>query len=249
MWLSYEFFTEELTDNKGKALSYQPTVNAETVIHETGHALGLDDYYDYNNDDVETGGFGGGIMQDTNVGDHDAFSKALFGWINPTIVINKDAELTIESLAKVEGADVDKKAIFIAKDYNGVYFNEFYIVYLYTPTGVNEMMKGNSGLPTETGVMIIHAVANPKADESGIVSIWDVYEASNGNKDNMLLTVVEADGNSSIAQNDYLANSDLWQANGKLTNVKWADGSNAGFTIEVKSIANGEATIVIDFAE
>ena len=111
------------------------------------------------------------------------------------------------------------------------------------------MMKGNSGLPTETGVMIIHVVANPKANDSEIYSIWDVTANHNGNKDGMLITVVEADKNSSISQNEYLANSDLWQANGKLTNVKWADGSNAGFTVEVKSIADGQATIVIDFAE
>ncbi len=250
MWLSIGFFTEELTDDYGQVLEKQPIVNAETVIHETGHALGLDDYYDYNGEDnIETGGFGGGIMMDTNVGDHDAFSKALLGWINPTIVINKDAELTIESLAKVDEADINKKAIFIAKDFNGVYYNEFYIIYLYTPTGVNEMMKGNSGLPTQTGVMILHVVANPKSDDSLITSIWDVTEAHNGNPSNMLITVVEADGDGSIAKNQYLDNSDLWKANGKLEGIKWADGSNAGFTVEVKTLTNGEATVVIDFAE
>lgn len=250
MWLSIGFFTEELTDDYGQVLENQPTVNAETVIHETGHALGLDDYYDYNGEDnIETGGFGGGIMMDTNVGDHDAFSKALLGWINPTIVINKDAELTIESLAKVDEADINKKAIFIAKDFNGVYYNEFYIIYLYTPTGVNEMMKGNSGLPTQTGVMILHVVANPKSDDSSITSIWDVTEAHNGNPSNMLITVVEADNDGSIAKNQYLDNSDLWKANGKLEGIKWADGSNAGFTVAVKALTNGEATVVIDFAE
>ncbi len=250
MWLSIGFFTEELTDDYGQVLEKQPIVNAETVIHETGHALGLDDYYDYNGEDnIETGGFGGGIMMDTNVGDHDAFSKALLGWINPTIVINKDAELTIESLAKVDEADINKKAIFIAKDFNGIYYNEFYIIYLYPTTGVNEMMKGNSGLPTETGVMILHVVANPKSDNSSITSIWDVTEAHNGNPSNMLITVVEADGDGSIAKNQYLDNSDLWKANGKLEGIKWADGSNAGFTVEVKTLTNGEATVVIDFAE
>ena len=111
------------------------------------------------------------------------------------------------------------------------------------------MMKGNSGLPTETGVLILHVVANPKSDNSSITSIWDVTEAHNGNPGNMLITVVEADNDGSIAKNQYLDNSDLWKANGKLEGIKWADGSNAGFTVEVKALTNGEATIVIDFAE
>ena len=40
------------------------------LIHETGHALGLDDYYDTVG---STGGFGGGTMMDSNVGDQDPY--------------------------------------------------------------------------------------------------------------------------------------------------------------------------------
>ena len=55
-------------------------------IHETGHLLGLPDYYDYAPAVGPGGGLGGWDMMDSQFGDHNAFSKYLLGWIAPTIV-------------------------------------------------------------------------------------------------------------------------------------------------------------------
>ena len=63
--------------------------DAHVLIHETGHMLGAQDYYayttgyitDYNYDPL-----GKADMMDNNVGDHNVYTKLLFGWITPTIV-------------------------------------------------------------------------------------------------------------------------------------------------------------------
>ena len=48
------------------------------LIHETGHVLGLDDYYSYSG---ATNGIATVDMMNDNTGDHNAFSKWLLGWI------------------------------------------------------------------------------------------------------------------------------------------------------------------------
>ena len=53
------------------------------VIHETGHALGLPDYYDYDDTVGPRGGVGGLDMMDANRGDHNCFSKFLLDWMTP----------------------------------------------------------------------------------------------------------------------------------------------------------------------
>ena len=242
MWFSIDFFDEDA--GSGKTFK----VNSETVIHESGHALGLDDYYDTAY--TGNGGYGGGIMMDHNVGDHDPYSKAILGWINPYIVINKSCEITINSFESTGNA------IFIAKDYDGVYFGEYYIVDLYTPTGLNALKAGDEngyGLPGNVGVRILHVAAQPKEDDSEIDSIWTVTKNSNSATGDKLISVVEADDDNSLSTGDaesrLLVSSDLWNQGQTLNNISWYDGTDCGFTISIKSISNDSATIVITFAE
>ena len=56
------------------------------LLHEMGHAFGLADYYDYDSEKGPPGGVGGLDMMDANLGNHNAFSRWLLGWIEPTIV-------------------------------------------------------------------------------------------------------------------------------------------------------------------
>ena len=62
------------------------TFDPIVVIHETGHALGLPDYYDYDDTVGPRGGVGGLDMMDGNWGDHNCFSKFLLDWMTPTVV-------------------------------------------------------------------------------------------------------------------------------------------------------------------
>jgi M6 family metalloprotease-like protein len=88
-----QFVFQPLEGRKNFQSDFDPTI----LIHETGHALGLPDYYDY--DDAKSskqlienpaqgpsGGVGGLDIMDGNWGNHSAFSRWLLGWINPVIV-------------------------------------------------------------------------------------------------------------------------------------------------------------------
>ena len=139
LWASYEFFNEPIYtayDSQYNVIEEEclyVKINCETIIHETGHALGLDDYYDYNDKKGPYGGLGAFVMMDTNQGDHDPFSKAILGWINPTVVYNAKYSATLRSFTDFGDA------IFIMKDNEETYFTEMYVIALYTPTKANEL--------------------------------------------------------------------------------------------------------------
>lgn len=70
---------------------------ARTIIHETGHVLGLPDYYSYTAMTGPSSGRTGSLtfdMMDNNTGDHNGFSKWLLGWIEDNkvtrVVANSD---------------------------------------------------------------------------------------------------------------------------------------------------------------
>ena len=57
-----------------------------TLVHETGHALGLPDYYDYKPGTGPDGGLGYFDMMDSTYYDHNCFSKLMLGWVEPKII-------------------------------------------------------------------------------------------------------------------------------------------------------------------
>lgn len=106
-----------------------PAVDSHVYIHETGHLLGLPDYYSY---DRRFGSQGGLAMMDLNVGDQDAFSKIALGWADP-YVVTEDCRVTIQP--NVENGD----AILIADKWNGTAFDEYILLDLQVPLGLNAL--------------------------------------------------------------------------------------------------------------
>lgn len=153
-WASYDFMYEAKTYMFGVT-----GLDAHTYIHETGHALGLDDYYDADdengNDPVENV-----AMMSANVTDHDSFSKFALGWVTPTEVTGN---CTIVLRPFSEYGD----CCIIGLNYDGNAFSEYIIFEYYTPTGLNEKDAKNgysnsfSAIPTVSGIRIFHVDARP----------------------------------------------------------------------------------------
>lgn len=234
LFAGYDFIYEDLAS--GKNIKY----NMETFIHESGHLLGLDDYYDFDSSVGPAGGIGGGDMMDANVGDHNAFSKIILGWTTPLIMGESDATVTLGSFGKTGDC------LIIAKNWNESYFSEYYIIDFYTPDGLNEIEKGNSGLFSVSGIRIYHIDATlNKATEVG--DIWSIYASNNGETSHKLIELVEADRANDIIKDKTSENDDLFQVGQSFTWATWYDGSDAGFTLQVISINNNEATISITY--
>ncbi len=231
--MSYQFLFDDLQDKKVK-------YNCETIIHETGHLLGLDDYYDYEENNGPNGGIGGGDMMDYNVGDHNAYSKALLGWINPYVLTGKTITIDLNSFA------LSGDAIMICKNWNGTFYDEYFIIDFYTPTGVNEMVKGSSGLFSISGIRIYHINATLNTYENA-TSVWEMTKYNNSNSLRRLITLIEADGRNDIDDLGYSENSDLFGVNDIYDNAKWFNNTNAGFTLKVNTIDESKANITITF--
>ena len=135
--------TDFMYPTKEEAGTYDPSgikVDAHTFIHETGHLLGLDDYYDYDKHLGATGGLHGADMMDGNIGDHGSINKLLLGWIEPIVVIGKGAiTMDLESFT-----ETGKCLIVTDRKLDSIY-NSYYIVEFYTNTGLNVYDKPIQG--------------------------------------------------------------------------------------------------------
>src|SRR5690606_28476123 len=70
-------------------------LNQDVTDHETGHLLGLPDFYDYNSSIGTCGGLGGFDLMDGNGIDHNCFSKYLLDWIDPHIITEGDHDVIL----------------------------------------------------------------------------------------------------------------------------------------------------------
>lgn len=235
-------------------------INASTYIHETGHMLGLDDYYDYDAATGSLGGLGGADMMDNTVGDHNAYSKIMMGWITPTVV-------TTTQTVTLNPFESSGSCIMVLLDYNGSYFSEYLLIDLYTNTGLNAahanqndslLYPTSSGKGVAYGVRIYHVssdVEDPYSDD-----YFSFTTKNNSKSDVALIELVRANGKTGypLETSDgqkYKTNgdsTDLWKAGQKLSTVfpNYArnDNKKVNFDIEIVSVSATSATVTITFA-
>lgn len=209
-------------------------INAKTYIHETGHMLGLDDYYDYNYSSGPKGGLGGADMMDATIGDHGPLSKLLLGWINPYITTG-DSTITLDPF------EASGDAIIVSPNWNNTIFDEYFIIDFYTPTGLNEQDEVFS----IAGVRIYHV--NAKIGSGGYGGEYTSYfQYDNSDTTYKFLKLLEADGRNDIEKSNdsYAMDSDLFQQNKQISLALY--GKSSFVTITISNIST-QATIVIDY--
>ena len=123
-WASYDFMYEAGIDK----------VDSHIFIHETGHFLGLNDYY---SDSMTYSPTGRVDMMDANISDLNSYSKMLLGWTKPYLVNGK---------GKIQLYTMENENNCIVIPSDDVYFNdgkfspfgEYILIELYTNEGLNE---------------------------------------------------------------------------------------------------------------
>ena len=165
--------------------------DAHTFIHETGHMLGLDDYYSYDYDGLKNYDtpLGGVDMMDFNIVDHNSYSKYLLGWITPTLITEEYLKANNNVLTLSSLVESGKAFLLPAyKDgsiaYNGTPFDEYLLLEYYTPTNLNEndsLKKYTNGLQgyNSRGLLVYHVnstVGKVVAKNGDIVWNGEVYD-------------------------------------------------------------------------
>ncbi|MEN6560219.1 MAG: M6 family metalloprotease domain-containing protein [Acidobacteriota bacterium] len=92
-----------------------------TIVHETGHALGAPDLYDYDDAVGPRGGVGGLDIMD-GTGDHNCFTKFMFDWLTPTVVSSGSQTVTLRASGLYPDA-----ALFMPGATGGIY-GEYFMV-------------------------------------------------------------------------------------------------------------------------
>ncbi|MBR4835667.1 MAG: hypothetical protein IKU99_01530, partial [Clostridia bacterium] len=229
IWMSCEFFYESYDENENAIYSDRSVSNPYTAIHEFGHVLGLDDYYDTSG--ATDGPMAGLDMMDAMTGDHNPFSKINLGWITTSRLVTDSVTLTLEKFQK------NGDTIIIANNFDptlGAY-QEYYIICYYTNTGLNA--GDDYGFFLRDGIVVYHINASIYSEK------YDgelYYYISNNNTDpsdeygteDNLIEFVKSE-----------ADTYTYIAGDKLPTVTDDNGNKLSFSFTVDSIDGDYATI------
>lgn len=256
MWASYEALSQ------GYGTS---GIDSHMLIHETGHMLGLSDYYDYDGNSAPMGSVD---MMDLNIIDHNAYSKAALEWVKPYYVDGTKDVTTITINSFTETGDF----ILVNDSWNGHALDEYLTIELYTPTGLN---KKDSDAPypyrslqafTEPGVRIIH-VDSRTYNFTGDKQYTDTpvpsktrIAASNSDSRNLspgkqykLAHMIQAGGvdtfsttyRATATNADLFHQGDTFEASNAffVKGKNFNEGNKVGYRIKVESLTATQATI------
>jgi len=181
-WSSYDMvgsgsYYSAQPGKSGSTLTKTIPADAHTCIHESGHMMGLDDYYDYKN---TRSPMAGADMMDNNIIDHNSFSKFALGWENVQVVSGTTGSLSVTLKPAVTNAG---QVLFLpsSSGWNGSAFDEYILIEYFTPTDLN---YNDSTYAYETraramgiqGVRIFHVDARLcKVTASGNSSVVGAY--------------------------------------------------------------------------
>lgn len=236
----------------------------EVLIHEFGHMLGIWDYYDTSYSGVEQP-LGGFDIQDDNRGDHNAYSKFVFGWVEPVVVkpeeIDAKGSLTVTLNSYATTGDflvIPTTSAKYCEDGSLSPFNEYIMVDFFTPEGLYEKDAALYGLDKTEAVRIYHVDSRAAEvltyDMSGEkFSLGYVPVTNNYNEDGRYeIELIRAGKKDNGIEN--VSKNDFFEAGSSFSVEKYRklfkdglmdDKSTFPYTINVKSISDGKAVIEI----
>ena len=196
MWAAYNFLQHKPYNQYDCDNSYP--LNSYTYVHEFGHILGSEDYYDTGYVlPYEDRPLAGKDVMDAIYGDHNPFTKFHYGWLTTSrlIVAEKSVTVTLENFQKTGDT------IIIANNWDerlGAY-QEYYVLMYYRVEGLNNDTKTYFN---KDGIMVYHVNASLVEQKYDNTVTYDVYnnnttEGTNngyGTKENLIELVKNAKG-------------------------------------------------------
>ena len=166
-WMSYSFMHESVDQWGRPVYNNKKTVNTKTYIHEMGHILGGEDYYDTSYEDP-LGPLHGKDVMDTCLGDHNPYSKFSYGWITSSRLVTTDSQITLT----LENFQKSGDTIIVANNFDpalGVY-QEYFVLMYYS---ASELNKSKYPYFDYDGVVIYHVNATLSyEDRDGDMKYW-----------------------------------------------------------------------------
>lgn len=188
-------------------------VNAITFIHETGHMMGSDDYYDYSPNEYSDSIFGRRVtkegdgcnlgagsfdMMDGNIGDHCANSKMNFGWITP-YVVTRDTTIELNKFSTTGDAIIVAPSF----DMDSKNLSEYFVIEYYDYDGLARQNVFDDRGYTKSGIRIYHVNAKLEKDKD----YWSLFKYDNSYTEHAYLTLVSAEYNKK-GQGDFIDSSE-----------------------------------------
>ena len=198
MWSTIEFI---YNDDYYRSIKTDG-VNAISYIHETGHMFGIDDFYDYSaNEYKETIfgtkklnksgdgcnlGAGSFDMMDSNVGDHNANTKMMLGWITP-YVVTRDTTIELNKFSK------NGDAIIVSPSFSmdAGNLSEYFVIEYYDHNGLADQNPYDTRGYTISGIRIYHI--NGQLTYDG--KYWSLFKYDNSYTSHAYITLIDAKSN------------------------------------------------------
>ena len=249
------------------------SISTPALVHETGHLLGLVDYYSTqtldrgsetasNSGGATAAGLGTMDMMDSNLGDHNSYSKWLVGWMDPQVTSVEEIAEAEEQTFTIKPFTEHSDALFVKLgNSTDTLHSELFVI-----EAINKENNGAAwGRLTEPVVRILHIEGTRSGSSTSSTSLrYNNVSVS----DKKLASIVEADGKDFLLNFFQRGGNDkanysrdmFFKAGGKITpntyptTNKYDDYGNrtvyTGLTIEVVSIdADGTAVIKLGYEE
>ena len=232
-----------------------------SYIHETGHCMGLPDYYLYNNDNTPNfdaegmHGIAGYEMMDTDTdSDMSAVSKLQLGWYREDQIMVYDSSVGSQSF-KLKDAQTDEGNCLLIPcgDLDSKYHSEYFLIEYATYHNNNSDMLNRWWINkfNSTGIRVYHVDASLYGSPA-----YRRYKYENGSEytnnytGRRFIRILRDDQSNYNDSNFFLAGDVI---DGSVSGFKWYDQNGAqsvdtGLKIEINSLIDGEYTVTVSAA-